>query len=138
MGDEKFFAMLSDLQQKFLFKPLSTAEFQTHAAAYVPEGYPDRKLDILFEQYVEDIGIPELDMKHKVAAVGNKWRVQGVVTQKGVAEDFSIFAPVEIRAGRTSTVHWVRTDAEGAEFTVTVPFRPTSVELNPRQMVLAR
>ncbi|MBM3740281.1 MAG: M1 family metallopeptidase [Acidobacteria bacterium] len=135
MGDDLFLKMLGGLARQYRHKRLSAREFQAHAAGYLPKGFPDPKLEAFFEQWVENSGIPEIEMATQVRRTPLGLSI--TVTQTGVSSEFSVRVPVEIQIPRAKPqIVWVATGPEPA--TVTVPLRavPGKVALDPDSSLL--
>jgi hypothetical protein len=138
LGDASFLKLLGETASRYRFKPLSTAEFQTLAASYMPPGADDRNLEMFFDQWVYATGVPALRLEYKVAGKAPRLRVEVRVTQSDVPEDFTTSVPVEIQLpNKRSIVKWVRTSNEEATLSVEVPAVPTRVTLDPSNSILA-
>jgi hypothetical protein len=139
MGDERFFAMLSELARRYQWKEIGTEEFRLFAAGYLPPKSGDPKLEAFFDQWIYSTGIPALKMSHSVKGKAPALKVTGTITQADVPEDFSMMVPVEVQfAGRKSETHWVRTSSDPVEFTFPVRALPTKVTLDPHMAVLRK
>ena len=139
MGDERFLAMLGDLRNRYEFRTVTTDQFRQVAAAALPPGSPDPKLEAFFDQWVYSTGIPSIKMTHSVSGQAPQYRVTGTVVQSGAPEDFSVLVPIEIQFAKGKpVVHWVRTANGSAPFSVTVKQAPTKVILDPDNSVLRK
>jgi len=138
MGDERFFAMLSEMIKRHSRSTLTTEQFRQLASKHMPPGSPDASLETFFQNYVYSTGIPTLQLQSSVKGKAPSWTVTGKVTQSGVDEEFTAWVPVEIqfKTGRP-VVHWVRADSEPAEFSVTVKQAPLRVVVDPSDSILA-
>jgi len=137
LGDERFLEMLGELCRRYRYRTLTTQEFRDHVASFVPGDMPDRSLEVFFDQWVHDTGIPELEFSHRIRGKVPRVRVTGSVTQSGVADYASVLAPVEFRfPGGESVIRWLRTSDEPVTFDLTFERRPESVEFNPGQSTL--
>jgi len=139
MGDERFLAMLAELRRQYERKPLSTEEFRTLAAHFLPPLSPDPNLENFFDQWVYGTGIPSLKMSYSVKGKAPALRLNGTITQSDVSEDFSVPVPVEIQLdhGKTLT-QWVRTTDGAATFSVALHQVPVKVQLDPGLSVLRK
>jgi hypothetical protein len=138
LGDANFLKMLGEITRRYRFQPLSTAEFQSLAASFVPAGGDDRDLELFFDQWVYSTGIPELRMDFKVTGKAPRVRVEVRIEQSGVPEDFSASVPVEVQLpNRRTVVKWVRTSSEGTAVTLDLPAAPSKVTLDPSNSILA-
>lgn len=139
MGDEQFFSMLTELSRRFNRRQLSTEDFRTVAAKYLPPKSDDPKLETFFDQWVYGTGIPSLKLTYVVKGKPGALRLLGTLTQSDVSDDFSALAPVEIQTGRGQTItRWVRTSKEPATFTVDLRQAPLRVALDPHHGVLRK
>jgi hypothetical protein len=139
MGDQKFYALLSELRRQYQYRTVSTEQFRQLAARFLPPLPSDPNLENFFHQWVYSTGIPALKMEYKIAGKPPRVRVTGVVRQSGVSEDFSIPVPVEIQPpGRGERTELrVQTGNDEATFSLTLAQRPVKVLLDPRDSVLA-
>lgn len=139
MGDQKFIALLAELRRQYQYRTVSTEQFRELAAKFLPPLGNDPNLENFFHQWVYSTGIPTLKMEYKVSGRAPRVRVNGVVRQSEVAEDFSVPAPVEIQMAGKSERTEVRVQTGGGEttFSVNLAERPVKVVLDPRDSVLA-
>jgi hypothetical protein len=140
MGDEAFLRMLSALRKRYEYRTVSTEEFRSLAAMFLPTGDPDPSLESFFETWVYGTGIPTLEMATSVKGKAPAVTLAITVRQSGVAEDFVAEVPVEVRpaGGGKPIVRWVHTSSEPAIVTLKLKAPPQHVELAPRMAVLAR
>jgi hypothetical protein len=138
MGDDRFMSMLGELRRRYEYKAVSTEEFCTLAAEFLPPESVDRELENFFENWVYSTGIPTLQFKDSVRGKEPSVTVSGTLTQSGVAKDFSIWVPIEIQfpGGKTRT-QWVLTDEEPVSFQLSLRERPLKIVLDPHETVLA-
>lgn len=138
LGDERFLEMLGELCRRYRFLTVTTEEFRKLAAEFLPDASPDPTLENFFEHWVQGIGLPTLRFSHSVKGKAPRVRISGTVAQSGVADDFTIYVPVEIQfAGSEPIIRWIRTGDEPVPFDVTVRQRPAKVVFNPGDSVLA-
>jgi hypothetical protein len=139
MGDERFFAMLSELMARYGGQEISTEGFRELAARFLPPKSDDPKLEAFFAQWVYGTGIPSLKLAWSVKGKAPSLRLVGTLTQSDVDEDFSALAPVEIQVARGRMVtQWVRSAADPVAFTVPLTQPPLKVTLDPHYAVLRR
>jgi hypothetical protein len=134
MGDAAFLKMMAGLRHEFERKELSTEQFRLHCAKYLPAGSSDSKLESFFDQWVYSTGIPQLKMSWSA----KPGRVTGTIKQSNVGEDFSVEVPVEVHVGAKVIRKLVRTDNEGAEFTIPTVGTATKVTLDPENVILRK
>lgn len=139
LGDERFLAMLGELCRRYRFRSVSTEEFRRLAAEFLPPGAPDPELEAFFDNWVYGVGIPQLEFTYSLRGQAPKLRFTATVTQRGVASDFSVLVPLELRfAGKPSVTHWIRTEGEGpVTLSLTLVGRPSEVVFNAGDGVLA-
>ena len=139
MGDERFFAMLSQILQRFRDQPITTEAFQTLAAGFLPPKSDDPKLEEFFDQWVYNTGIPALKLSYTLKGAAPALKLVGTLTQSEVEEDFSVLAPVEIQIARGRNItRWIRSSSEPVTFTVDLRQPPLKVTLDPHAAVLRR
>ena len=138
LGDDKFLALMRQIRDRYEYKDLTTEDFQKAAARFVPEGWPDPKLEDFFDQWVYETGIPTLSFQHHANGKPPRVRFSGRLIQQNVPEAFTLMAPVEIHTlpGR-SLYKWIEAQGESTEFNVVLRNRPTRVVLDPKNVVLA-
>jgi aminopeptidase N len=138
LGDAAFSRMLGELRRRFEFKSVSTENFRQLASEFVPSSAPDRSLESFFDAWVYGTGVPSLKLSYSVRGKAPRYAVSGAVAQGGVAEEFSIWVPLEIHYGRgRPQVHWVRTGAGSTPFNFTLKQKPLKVVLDAN-LVLTR
>ena len=138
LGDENFLALVRRIRDNYQYKHLTTEDFQSEAAQFVPQGWADPRLENFFDQWVYDTGIPTLSVQHHADGKPPRVRFSGRLIQQNVPESFTLMAPVEIHTlpGR-SLYKWIETQGESTEFNVVLRNRPTRVVLDPKNVVLA-
>ncbi len=138
LGDESFLALLRGIRDKYQFKSCSTEDFRSEAARFLPQGWPDPKLENFFDQWVYDTGIPTLSVQHHAEGTPPRVHFSGNLIQQNVPESFMLMAPVEIHTtpGR-SLYKWIEAQGESTEFDVVLRNKPTRVVLDPKNVVLA-
>ena len=135
LGDANFLKMLAELRRRYEWKAVTTDEFRTLCAGFLPAGSSDPKLTDFFDQWVYDTGMPTIKMTYTV--VGRK--VTGSVTQTDAPDDFTVTVPVEIRMGTGKpVVRQIRTSGEPVKFTVEMPGLGAKAALDPGWSVLRR
>ena len=119
MGDAAFARLLGELPKRFARKALSTDDFRLIAAEFMPPKSRDPKLETFFENWVYQTGVPVLKLNASVKGT----RLNGTLTQTGVAKDFEVDVPVEVsRPGAGPVVYWLRSSStEPVEFSLVVP-----------------
>jgi hypothetical protein len=139
MGDERFFAMLTAVLQRYDRKEISTEQFRAVAAQFMPPKSDDPELESFFDQWIYGTGIPSLKLVYTVKGKAPALRLVGTLTQTDADEDFTTLVPVEIQVARGRTVtRWVRSGSSPTSFTVGLKEPPLKVSLDPHQAVLRR
>jgi len=139
MGDERFFAMLSDLRHRYEYKPVSTEQFRRLAARFLPPKSGDPELTAFFDEWIYGTGIPALKLDYAVKGKRGALRLSGAVSQSEVADDFSVWVPIEIQFARGRPItHWVQTSDDPVAFNVPLRQAPNKVLLDPALSVLRR
>jgi hypothetical protein len=139
MGDERFFAMLAALLNRYDRKEISTEEFRELAAGFLPPRNDDPKLEAFFDQWVYGTGIPSVQLAWTLKGKAPNLKLVGTLTQSGVDPDFTALAPVEIQLARGKTItQWVRAGTEPATFTVALQQAPLKVTLDPHNATLRK
>jgi hypothetical protein len=140
MGDDAFLRMLATLRKRYEYRTVSTEEFRSLLAMFLPTGDPDPSLETFFDTWVYGTGVPTLEMTTSVKGKAPTVTLTVTVRQSGVAEDFVAEVPVEIRpaGGGKPIVRWVHTSSDPAIVVLKLKAPPQHVELAPRMAVLAR
>jgi hypothetical protein len=137
IGDEPFLKMLGELRRRYEFKPVTTEQFRSLAAEFLPPGAVDPTLENFFEHWVYSTGIPSLELRYTVTGKAPNLKLSATVTQTGTSDDMSVDVPVSIQTGRETLTRWIRTGSEPASFTLALRQKPQKVELDPAGSVLA-
>jgi aminopeptidase N len=139
MGDQRFLAMLAGIVKKYDHTSMTTEQFRQEAAQALPPKSDDPKLEGFFAQWVYGTGIPNLKFTYTVKGVAPAVRLTGTLTQTGVDEDFSAWAPIEIQFGKSPAItKWIASSSEQATFSITLKQAPSKVLLDPKNAVLKR
>ncbi len=146
LGDELFWALLTETARKYRLQPLSTTDFRDLAATFLAKQPPrdsyraiDPKLENFFDTWTAGTGIPNLKLSWTTKGVAPKITLTATVTQTGVPDDFTDAVPVEIQLAKGKPVtRWVRVSNEPATLTVVLPSTPTKVVLDPAGATLKR
>jgi hypothetical protein len=139
MGDDRFLAMLAEVIHRFSRRQISTEQFRSVAAEFLPPKSEDAKLESFFEQWVYGTGIPALKLTYALKGKAPALRLVATLTQSEVADDFSVLTPVEIQTARGQTItRWVHSSSDPVRFTVNLKQPPLKVTLDPHDAVLRR
>jgi hypothetical protein len=130
VGDEAFFKTLRAMLQQYVWKSISTDEFQKLA-----ETASKQELTYFFAQWVSSTGAPQFKRTWAVYRTAKGYQVTGKIQQ-----DLDLFRmPVEVRIVTEGTrpVN-VRVDMVGttADFTVNTRTRPERVLVDPASRIL--
>jgi hypothetical protein len=139
LGDQRFYAMLSEVLKRYDHREMSTEDFRRVVARFTPARSDDADLETFFDTWIYSTGIPALKMTYSVKGKAPALRLVGAITETGVEGDFAALVPVEIRLGGGQVAtQWVRCGSDPAEFTVSLKQPPVRVALDPDRAVLRR
>ncbi len=128
MGDAQFTRFLRALCEKNAGGRLSTRGFRETAAAFVPEGGPDRQLRAFFDYWVYGTGIPELRLKYAVRNL----RLSGSLQEKDAGEEPAAWVPLVVTGGEGGPkLHWIEAGAEETAFSFPVRRAAAKAALSP-------
>ena len=137
LGSERFLEALGELCRRYRYMTVTIEDFRKLMAEYMPKDNPDSTLEEFYDNWVYNTGVPALKFSHSVKGKSPKVRVWGTVTQSDVADDFSVYVPIEFQfEGQDPITRWVRTDQEPAPFDYTFEQQPSKVVFNPDNSVL--
>jgi hypothetical protein len=137
IGTANFLRLLGEMCRQFRNQPVSVAQFQKMAAAYLPKGSQDASLDLFFDHWVENTGVPTLTLTSTLTGKAPRQQLVITLTQTGVDEQAAIATPVEIQHSRTRTeTLWLLTSSEPVNVTIALKARPLKVSLDPGGFVL--
>jgi hypothetical protein len=137
LGDASFFKMLGEICRKYRYQTITAKDFQTTAAAYLPKGDPDPKLDHFFEHWVESTGIPNITMTTAVKGKAPRVRLTVNVAHNSIDNKALIVVPVHVQLARAKTqVHWITAASEPVTINLDLPAAPLKVTLDPDNSVL--
>jgi len=138
LGDERFLKMLGEVTRRHGYQTLDTEQFRELAAAALPPGSPDPKLESFFDHWVHGTGIPSLKLSWTVKGKAPNLKLTGTVTQSETGDDVSLLVPVQIQVARARPItQWVQTSADPVSFTMNLKTAPLKVLLDPDDSVLA-
>ena len=138
MGDAKFLEFLGTLRKEYAYKSISTEQLRLEAAKFMPKDSTDPTLELFFDQWVYATGIPTLSVTSVYKGKAGVGQLTVTVRQTGVAEDFSVDVPLEVRVtGKPVITRWIRTSNEPVVITVPVRGLSPKVDLAPGGAVLA-
>lgn len=139
MGDERFTAMMREVLKRYDHQEITIEQFRQLAAEFLPPKSSDPKLELFFDEWVYNTGIPLFKLSYAVKGVAPSVRLTGTLTQSDVDPDFTTMVPVEIKvAGGRTITEWVRSAGEPVTFTVALKAAPAKVSLDPNHGVLRR
>ena len=139
LGDQRFLKMLAELRRRYEFRSISTDDFRALVREFWPEQANATSTDDFFDNWVYATGVPSLKLKYAVKGTARALKISGAIEQTGVADDFSIEAPVEIQfaKGAPKTV-WVRTSSGTVRFSAALRRKPLRVSLDTGSVLTAR
>lgn len=133
MGEDPFKAMMQDFYQSYRGKHASTEDFQR-----VVERHVRQPMDWFFRQWVYGTAIPAYTFSWNAEPLPDgKYTLRVRIRQEDVADDFAMPVPLLIQFASGQAL--VRIVARGplTDHSLTLPEKPTRVELNPLESVLA-
>ncbi len=137
MGDERFYDFLRGLRESFAFQAVTTEDIRREAARRVPTEYPDPELREFFDLWVYRTGIPRLRLAYSQKQREGRHYLTAKLKQSGVAERFSIAAPVRVvTASGKSIDKYILTDGGETEFSLALDERAARIELDPDDFLL--
>jgi Peptidase family M1 domain len=134
MKEDAFAAMMADFYQQYRGKRATTRDFQ-----HVVERHLDAPMDWFFDEWVNRTAIPTYIFSWRADSTDDhKYTVRLRIRQEDVSDDFMMLVPVRIELENGGHA-FVRVSVHGprSEAAFRLPARPTEVELNPLQSVLA-
>jgi hypothetical protein len=139
LGDDRFLKMLAELRRRYEFCSISTDDFRALVREFWPQQANATSTDDFFDNWVYATGVPSLKLTYAVRGTARAVKVSGAIEQSGVADDFSIEAPVEIQfaKGAPKTV-WVRTSSGTVRFSAAPRRRPLRVSLDTGSVLTAQ
>jgi hypothetical protein len=139
LGDQRFYAMLSEVLKRYDHQEMSTEDFRRVVARFTPPKSDDADLETFFDTWVYSTGIPTLKMTYSVKGKAPSLELSGTVTESGVERDFAALVPVEIRlAGGQTITQWVRCGSDPGSFSAALKQPPLRVTLDPNRAILHR
>ena len=142
-GEEKFYAGLRHVLDKYAYKSLSTEEFKNAYAEVVPT--PLVPYDLFYSQWLDSIWHPIYQFKSmSIVPNGDKYDVGFRITQTQQGDRIPLVfkMPVKIRISSKSVNHdttiTIINDRRIASYTATVDFLPDSLEMDPDNEILCQ
>ena len=133
MNEDPFKAMMQDFYQSYRGKHASTEDFQR-----VVERHVRQPMDWFFRQWVYGTAIPTYTFSWNAEPLPDgKYTLRVRIRQEDVPDDFAMHVPLLIQFASGQAI--VRVVARGplTDLSLTLPEKPTRVELNPLESVLA-
>ncbi len=133
MNEDAFKAMMQDFYQTYRGKSASTEDFQR-----VVERHVGQPMDWFFRQWVYGTAIPTYTLSwNSESRPDGTFTLRVVVRQADVPDDFTMRVPllIEFASGQALVRVVARGPRTDASFTL--PEKPTRLELNPLESVLA-
>jgi hypothetical protein len=136
-GEDLFVAVLRDFVKTHRGGVATTDDFIAAVGRHAPGDWR-----WFFDQWLCGTGLPTLIWDHEVrpgpGGDGGAWQLVLRVRQEDVPPGFLSAVPVRIAFGDRSGTYMARVDQPEVTLTVPLPERPTKVEFNPDNAVLAR
>jgi hypothetical protein len=145
-SDAAFFAMMKDFAQSFAGQSASTEDFKSVVERHIVPGLNaagDGSVDWFFNQWVYGTEVPAYETDVRIEKVGgNKYRLVGTISQRGVSDGFVTMVPTYVDFGKGRLVQFGRAPFKGnmthrLDVTLELPKKPKAVVVNARHEVLA-
>ena len=140
--ESRFTTMMRDFTAAFHNRAASTEDFKALVEKHMTPAMDldgNKRMDWFFNQYVFGIGIPEYTFRYQLEDAGNgRWKVSGVITQRGVGPGWKDILPIYIQqGGRTFRAGWINVRQPETTFNFVLPVRPDKMILNANEDILA-
>lgn len=129
MGDEKFFAFLKAMPERFAWKAINTDDFRK-----IAEEFSGQSLQGFFIQWIESSGAPEFKMEYTVFRTQNGFRVVGKVAQD--LDTFRMPVTLHVETEGNPEDKQIEVVGTSSEFAVETFGKPKLVTLDPKGKVL--
>jgi hypothetical protein len=137
IGEDNFLKLLGEVCKRYRYQPITVRQFQDLAASYMPKDSADPRLDGFFDHWVENTGIPALNLQTAIRGKAPAYKLTLTLTQSGVEEKTSLMVPVEVQIARGKTqTYWMSTGPEPATLTIPLRVRPLKITLDPANTIL--
>lgn len=131
-NDTRFINMMRDFVKTYYNKDASTEDFKT-----VVDKHFNQDMGWFFKQWVYGTEIPKVSVYYELADGENgKTLLKGTVTQQNVSDDFKLMVPVVLRFKKGISSGKLLAQGKSTPFSIALPDRPDSVEINPLLSVL--
>ncbi|HEX5705038.1 MAG TPA: M1 family aminopeptidase [Pyrinomonadaceae bacterium] len=139
-----FFVMMTDFVKRFQNRAASTDDFRRVANEHfakspIGRDYGLNNLDWFFEQYVHGTEFPSYEMEYQIQdQPDGKSLLSGTLKQENAPDGWFMILPVLLSfAGKQEAEVTINAHGPATKFQITLPARPTKVELDPNRWVLA-
>jgi hypothetical protein len=128
IGDEAFWAALSRVYEKFLFRRASWSDFRD--AFVQASDWEAAEAEDFFEQWVEKSGAPDLSIKDaQRRGVGGAWRVTASIVQG--SPTYSLRLPVEVRTENGFLSRVAEMEGGALKLEIESEAKPLSLAVDP-------
>jgi len=139
--DARFVTFLHGLVRQYHDRPLSTSDLQTELEKVMtPSMALEEKNSMawFFDEWVYGTGIPHYAVQYDVRPRGNKFQVDGTLTQDGVPDEFLAAVPLYSQAatGRPELLGIVVTAGKETHFRLIAASLPKHLLIDPQQTLL--
>ncbi|HXE76496.1 MAG TPA: M1 family aminopeptidase [Candidatus Xenobia bacterium] len=125
--EARFQAMMKEFTRTYYNQAASTDDFKRIAEKYMTPAMNvdgSGKLDWFFNQWVYGTGIPRYTVKYSITPQGSGVRLQGIIRQSGVPENFVMPVPIYAYAGpRAQRLGWVTVRGAETPFDIELPMK---------------
>jgi hypothetical protein len=142
-GGQAFFTMLSDFVDKYKFKAASTEDFERVASEHfaktpIAKNLGLKNLDWFFSEWVYQARLPSYRLEYKIEPGQNDQTILNwTVFQENAGPNWYMPLPVVIKfpgGKKATTVVYVQ--GKSTSNKITLPAKPSSVELDPEYWIL--
>ena len=142
--DGAFIAMMKDYFATHGGKNIRTADFQAIVEKHMlpsMNATGNGSMDWFFNQWVHGTTLPKFESDFSIKKEGDKFRVTGSISQKGVPESFLVMMPIYADFGKGHLVKFASIPFKGemsqpADWLIPFPKKPQRILINAHRDVL--
>lgn len=133
LGDEDFFASLTDYYAHHAFALATTQDLRDHI-----ELVWGQDIDWFIDEWVYGYGYPVYDIDYQIQQSGSYWEVTiGVYQAQGLGTFFTMPLEFSIEGSGADTLVTMWNDVQNDSETFAVPFQPSVVRFDPSHHILS-
>jgi len=126
LGEDRFWQLMTNIVKKYANKDISTEDFANETSAVAGQD-----MAWFFKQWIQEPGIPDLDVSKSIVQEGGKTYLTGHLKQKNAVLFKRLWLPFVFEAGGGRGVKLVVMDKPEMDFKVEIPAGVSSVVLDP-------